>query len=291
MALFELLQTLHQQDSAVGNLIANLTRLREPLNLLDLAALCTFVFILLSQLAKSPLRRLLNGMLLFLVVLSAVTAFEGLTALNLFIRNSYLVFLVSIPIIFQSEIRDLLSEFGGGAGVWKRLFQGRSQFPGGVAFIDELVESIRYLQRHRLGALIVIQGQDPLAPTMNRGIRLNSECVTSLLNLIFEKNSLLHDGAVVIRQGRIARANVLFQLQENTPSGDAGAEATGARHLAASAITQHNDALCLVVSEETGRVALSRFGVLYEMEPSDLAAELYHLLHAQRTEPSARGAA
>lgn len=97
---------LFREDSAAGNVVAHLPRLLEPLNLLDVAALCAFLYILLSQLARSPLRRLLNGLLFLLVLFSAVTAFDGLTALNLIIRNSYLVVLVSIPIIFQSEIRN-----------------------------------------------------------------------------------------------------------------------------------------------------------------------------------------
>lgn len=276
MELLAVLDALYRTDSALGNLLANFQRLGEPLNLLDIALLSVFVFVILSQLAKSPVRRLLNGLLIFLVLLSAVTAFEGLTALNWFIRNSFLVILVSIPIIFQYEIRDILSEFGTGAAVWDRLFQGRLGASGDLNYVDELAKSVRYLQSRKLGALIVVRGQDRLATTLNEGTRLDALCVAPVLNLIFEKHSLLHDGAVILAQGRISRANVLFQLQDDAPAGDDGP--SGARHLAAQAITRHTDALCVLVSEETGALALSQRGVLRALDPENLRAELHRLL-------------
>ncbi len=265
---------LYYTDSAVGNLIANVPRMREPLNLLDIALLCAFLFIILSQLAKSPLRRLLNGMMLILVLLSAVTAFQDLAALNFFITNSYLVLLVSIPIIFQSEIRELLSEIGAGAGVWDRLFHGQRPLVEDLGFIDEVVAAVRHLQTHGVGALIVLRGQDRLPDTLNEGTDVDSLCTSQVLSAIFEKRSLIHDGAVIIEQGRIQKANVLFQLREE---GDP-ADLTGTRHAAARAITQHNDALCIVISEETGTVHLSRQGILGAIQPDDLATELFRLL-------------
>ncbi len=268
------LRELYFTDSAVGNLIANVPRMRVPVNLLDIALLCGFLFIILSQLAKSPVRRLLNGMMLMLVLLSVVTSFQGLSALNFFIANSYLVLVVSIPIIFQSEIRELLSEFGVGVGVWGRLFRGQRQPVEDLGFIDEVVDAVHYLRSRRLGALIVLRRQDRLTNTLNEGTDIDALCTAQVLGAIFEKRSLIHDGAVIIEQGRIHKANVLFQLHEE---GDATA-LTGTRHAAAQAITYHNDALCIVVSEETGTISLSRQGDLESLEPEDLATELYQLL-------------
>lgn len=265
---------LYYTDSAVGNLLANVTRMRGPVNLLDIALLCAFLFIILSQLAKSPVRRLLNGMMLILVLLSAVTSFQGLAALNFFMANSYLVLLVSIPIIFQSEIRELLSELGAGAGVWDRLFRGQRQPMEDLGFVNEVVDTVRHLRSRRLGALIVLRGQDRLPNTLNDGTDIDALCTSQVLSAIFEKRSLIHDGAVIIEQGRIQRANVLFQLQEE---GEAP-ELTGTRHAAARTITHHNDALCIVVSEETGTISLSRQGMLGILQPEDLATELYRLL-------------
>lgn len=279
MNLIAAFNELYLTDTPAGNLIANFQRIREPLNLLDIALLAVFVFVLLSQLAKSPVRSLLNGLLLFLVLLAAVTAFEALTALNWFIRNSYLVILVSIPIIFQHEIRELLSDIGEGADVGKRLFRQRVREKGDLRFIDELVHTVRHLQDRKLGALIVLRGQERLASTLNEGTRVGARCIAPLLSLIFEKQSLIHDGAVIIDDGRIQRANVLFQLQEDTAPGRPGPmTGAGTRHMAASAITRRNDALCVVVSEETGEVALSRRGQLTVMDPDRLHTELYSIL-------------
>ncbi len=271
---------LYSTDSGLANLLANFQRIQDPLNLLDIALLCGFVFIILSQLAKSPVRRLLNGMLLILVLLSAVTAFQGLTALNWIIANSFLVILVSIPIIFQYEIRDLLNEFGTGAAFWDRLFNRRiGTGPGDLRFIDELTSSVRYLQSQRLGALVVIPGQDRLATTLNEGTAVDALCVDSLLNLIFEKNSQIHDGAVILRDGRIERANVLFEVKDEAASPGTGFRRhAGSRHLAAAAITRHTDALCVLVSEETGQLELSHAGQLTKLEPEELQIELYRTL-------------
>lgn len=280
MDLLATFYELYRKDSALANLLANFQRIQDPINLLDLALLCAFVFVILSQLAKSPVRRLLNGLLLILVLLSAVTAFQGLTALNWIIGNSFLVILVSIPIIFQYEIRDLLNEFGTGAAFWERLFRRRTRpGPGDLSFIDELTSSVRYLQSKRLGALVVIPGQDRLAATLNEGTEVDALCVDSLLNLVFEKNSRIHDGAVILRDGRIEKANVLFEVKDDAPTpANALLRHSGSRHMAAAAITRHTDALCVLVSEETGEVELSHGGQLTKLDAEELQIKLYQLL-------------
>ena len=271
---------LYRTDSTLANLLANFQRIQEPLNLLDIALLCGFVFVILSQLAKSPVRRLLNGLLLILVLLSAVTAFQGLSALNWIISNSFLVILVSIPIIFQYEIRDLLNEFGTGAAFWDRLFHRRvGAGLSDLGFIDALISSVRYLQRQRLGALVVIPRQDRLATTLNEGTVVDALCVDSLLNLIFEKNSQIHDGAVILRDGRIERANVLFEIKDDAPKPEPHLDRhSGSRHMAAAAITRHTDALCVLVSEETGEIELSHGGQLTRLDAEALQIELYQIL-------------
>lgn len=289
MELLSAFQELYRSDSALVNLLANFQRVREPLIVLDIALLCMFVFVILSQLAKSPLRRLLNGMLLVLVLLSAVTVFQGLTALNWIIANSFLVILVSIPIIFQYEIREMLNEFGTGAAIWDRLFQQR-EYSGSadLRFIDELISSVLHLQRNRLGALVVIPGQDRLAATLNEGTEVDALCVEALLNIIFEKNSSIHDGAVILRDGRIERANVLFEVKdEASASAEDRLAPSGSRHMAAAAVTRHSDALCVLVSEETGALELSHDGQLQQLDAYELRLQLYRRL--SQAESSATG--
>ncbi len=271
---------LYRTDTALANLLANFERIQEPLNLLDIALLCGFVFVILSQLAKSPAKRSLNGLLLILVLLSVVTTFQALTALNWIIGNSFLVILVSIPIIFQHEIRDLLNEFGTGTAVWDRLFQRRvGRGAGDLGFIDELIDAVRYLQNQRLGALVVILRQNRLSTTLNKGTTVDALCVASLLNLIFDKNSPIHDGAVILREGRIERANVLFEIKDDAPEPESGLQShSGSRHIAAAAVTRYTDALCVLVSEETGDIELSRSGQLTRQDAESLQIELYRTL-------------
>lgn len=124
---------------------------------------------------------------------------------------------------------------------------------------------------------MVLTGRDILANTASEGVRLDAALSRQLLNSIFEKQSSLHDGAVIIAQGRIQRANVLFSIGDQAGRTLSARAETGTRHLAAQNITAHNDAVCLVVSEETGGIAFSVDGQLTETSPENVLSVLHEL--------------
>jgi diadenylate cyclase len=137
----------------------------------------------------------------------------------------------------------------------------------------------RKLSEQRLGALIVLERNTALGDLAERGVKLDAEPTVELLVQIFVRNSPLHDGAVIIRHGRIAAAGVVLPIGDtyvgSLPPG------LGTRHLAAISVTESTDADAVVVSEETGRISLARSGrLLGDLDEGDLARELYQPDHS-----------
>jgi diadenylate cyclase len=182
---------------------------------------------------------------------------------------------VAVPVIFQPELRRALEQLGRA-----RVFLARDD--GGADSIVTVVSlAARRLAEQRHGALIVLEGGTGLGDLIERGVRLDAEASVELLTQIFYKNSPLHDGAVILRSGRIAAAGVVLPLGElRTGAAERG---LGTRHLSALGLTEGTDALVVIVSEETGTISVARNGKLVRHLDE---GELARLLYRWRTTPS-----
>ena len=152
-------------------------------------------------------------------------------------------------VIFQPELRRLFSRLGGA-------FPGAFE-PAGAAALPQLVEALSYLASRRIGALIVIERRDRLDSYIALS-PLDCELTGKVLIALFWKDSPLHDGAVIVRGGRISGAGVILPLTDNP----AYKGLSGTRHRAAIGLSEDTDALALVVSEETGQISLADGGTL-----------------------------
>ncbi len=152
-------------------------------------------------------------------------------------------------VIFQPELRRLFSRLGG-------VFPGSGEPTGAVA-IGQLAEAIAYLASRRIGALIVLERNDRLDSYIASS-PLDCELTAKALIALFWKDSPLHDGAVIVRGGRIAGAGVILPLTDN-PDFKA---LSGTRHRAAIGISEDTDGLALVVSEETGAISIADRGAI-----------------------------
>ena len=170
-----------------------------------------------------------------------------------FLYGNFLFFaLVAAVVAFQPELRRALTQIGQA-----RLFRPAQ---GSVeALIDELLESVSYLARNKIGALVAVERSVGLGSWVESGTALDAEVTSHLLNTIFYPGSALHDMGVIVRRGRLAAAGCQFPLAESEEV-DAS---LGSRHRAALGLAQDSDAAILVVSEETGRVSLACEGHLY----------------------------
>ncbi|MBR3286350.1 MAG: diadenylate cyclase CdaA [Bacteroidales bacterium] len=177
-------------------------------------------------------------------------------------KQVFSVGLVAIVVVFQPEIRRALSRLGA-----QGLSRGRSiqewLFPSAEsasAAVDAIVEACSRMSAARQGALIVIPGSDDLSQYEETGDRIDALLTPRLIENIFFKNSPLHDGAVIISKNRISSARCVLPVSDSlylSPQ-------YGLRHRAGLGLTEVTDAKVIIVSEETGDMALAERGMLYE---------------------------
>jgi diadenylate cyclase len=166
------------------------------------------------------------------------------------------VLLISLPVIFQPEIRRALEQLGQTRSLLPQLLPRPDEMTGRT--VDELVKAATQLARHRYGALIVLEQETGLQNYVERGVPIDGLLTRQLLINLFYPNSPLHDGAAVVRDGRIVAASVVLPLSDNT----AATSQLGTRHRAALGITEQSDAIAVVVSEETGQISVAENGRL-----------------------------
>ncbi|WP_084639320.1 diadenylate cyclase CdaA [Geitlerinema sp. PCC 9228] len=165
---------------------------------------------------------------------------------------------VAMAVLLQSEFRRFLEQLGQGKVL--QLFQSSAPVPKVNSVIDEIVEAIKELSQNRTGALLILETGDPLDERdfSVPGVKINAEISKELLQSLFQTTTLLHDGAVLIREARIAAAGVILPISERATS-----RRLGTRHRAAMGITERVDnCLCVVVSEETGSISVAERGRL-----------------------------
>ena len=164
--------------------------------------------------------------------------------------------MISLPVIFQPEIRRALEQLGQTRSWLPQLRPRPDEMAGRT--VDELVKAATQLARHRYGALIVLERETGLQDYVERGVPIDGLLTRQLLINLFYPNSPLHDGAAVVRDGRIVAASVVLPLSDNT----AATSQLGTRHRAALGITEQSDAIAVVVSEETGQISIAENGQL-----------------------------
>ncbi len=185
---------------------------------------------------------------------SVVARALSLRTVSWLLDQATTLFLVALPVVFYPELRRGLEQLGRG-----QLFgwmAGRGV--GQQAFdLDAVIEACGQLSAKKTGALIVLHRQVGLHEFLETGIRLDALISTELLLNIFEPNSPLHDGAVIISGGRIASAGCVLPLTDSQLRGG-----LGTRHRAAVGMSEQTDAVIIVVSEETGTISLAVGGNL-----------------------------
>ena len=220
----------------------------------------------------------------FFIGLYFVSQWLQLETVNWGIRNlaAYIVF--AVIVLFQSDIRRALAHFGRAP-----FFRYFERMEAANETIEELVVSATNLAARRIGAIIVIERQIGLRNYIEGGIPLDATVTYDLLWSIFQPGSPLHDGAVIVQGDRIAAAACFLPLSVNPlVSRD-----LGTRHRAALGVTEENDAVAIVVSEESGIISLALNGTFERGLSADaLGTRLRVLLGVRRarvSRPEARG--
>lgn len=191
----------------------------------------------------------------FLLLALWISGLLGLTAINFLLSRALELGVVALVIIFQPELRHILEKVGS-----RRLniFGGEYQALHTEGAITQTVLACSDMSRTRTGALIVFCRDNQLSDPISTGTLVDASVTAELLKNLFFKNSPLHDGAVIIREGRITAAGCLLPVSQNMNL----SKDLGTRHRAGIGISEQSDAVVVIVSEETGAISVAVDGML-----------------------------
>jgi diadenylate cyclase len=232
------------------------------LDILLIALLIYWAFLLLKGTAAIAL---LRGAAIILIAVVFLANALNLEVLDFVIRNSLTGLIIAIPIIFQPEIRRALERVGR-TGLW-----ARAPYED---VIDTVTATAADLAARHHGALVVFERETGLQQYVDSGVVVDAVPTGELLGGIFFPNAPLHDGAVILRENRLVAAGCTLPLSETRLAGE-----MGLRHRAGLGITEGTDAVSLMVSEESGAIAVAADGRLYsQLEGPHLRSLLSRLL-------------
>lgn len=252
-------------------------------DVLEMIIIAYVIYHLLVWVKNTRTWFLLKGLLFLLIFFGIATILEFNTILYI-AKNSLNIIVMAIVVVFQPELRTALEQLGKENVLMKLFSSSSNQVAEGDEFsektIEELVKACYALGRTRTGALIVIERELPLVEYIKTGIEVDAVVTSQLLINIFEHNTPLHDGAVVLRGNRVVSATCYLPLSQNSQV----SKDLGTRHRAALGVSEVTDSLTLIVSEETGRVSVASAGGLkLGLTPDELRAELRALQKPEDT--------
>ncbi len=244
---------------------------------LDIFATALVVYYILRLLRDSRAWQLLKG-LLMIVAFALVCSLFGLTTVGFLLNNTISVFAIAFVVIFQPELRRALETVGRSS--FSRLSTAlvsdeKEEATRSVHhMIESIVQACEKMAESRTGALIIIERQTKLGEFQEQenAVQLDAAVSSTMLQQIFYKGSPLHDGAVLIRNGRISAARVHVPLSDNYHL----RRDFGTRHRAAIGASEIGDTLAIVVSEERGTISLAIEGRLYTLDNADALRSLLH---------------
>ena len=239
--------------------------------LLDLLAAALLGLLLLGRVSDKRTLMLLRGYLLLVALAWFIQRFVDLPLTTKLVDALVLACSLALAILWQGELRRLMERLG--TGQLLSLFADRSRNRLVSGSVSVLTEAAGRLSQARLGALIVLDPDSDLVPEdfLQQGVSIDARLSVELLLSLFAADTPLHDGAVLVRNNRIAAAGVILPLIRQS------ANLYGTRHLAALGLTErHPSCLCIVVSEETGTLSLASQG---KFERPITSSRLHDLLN------------
>lgn len=241
------------------------------LTVLDLLIVAYIIYVVIKLLTETRALSLIKGVVMLLVVLE-LSGIIGLETTNYVLKSSLQVGLIAIIIVFQPELRHALEQFGRSR--FGLEFVSAAQSGGDLsaaAAIDAVCEACELMSRRRVGALLVFEREIKLVDIVQTGTVIDAKVNAAMIVSLFFPNSPMHDGAVIIRDGRLLAAGCFLPLTQNN---DLSKE-LGTRHRAALGMSETSDAFVLIISEETGTISSAEGGsIVRGYQISDLKKEL-----------------
>ena len=246
------MSSVTEQISAI---LWNITHRPRLVDAVDILLLTFIIYTLLNHTRQTRISQIIKGIVILLAAtwVSDLIGMRTIHALLSWVINAGPVLLI---VLFQPEIRRILEEMGTTS-----LFDSTSrmqELSNTELIIDEMILALEHMARRRVGALIVIEQKTRLNDVISTGTMVDGVISQPLIENIFEPNTPLHDGAVVVRGDRVIAAACLLRLSDTTGVG----RDLGTRHRAGLGVSEVSDATVFIVSEETGIISMAKDGHL-----------------------------
>ena len=238
-------------------------------NIIDIALVAWILFYFTKAIAGTKIMILVRGVLIFVLAQILANAI-GLTTVSWLINQVITYGVIAAVVIFTPEIRTGLERLGRATDLFST-----APISSEERMVQAFIKAVDYMSPRKIGALVAIQGSRTLQEYIAKGIPLDADVSGELLINIFIPNTPLHDGAVIVRDNKIAVSCAYLPLTENTGI----SKEFGTRHRAAIGLSEVSDALTFVVSEETGGISITHNGVFkHNLTLEEFEAELRKVL-------------
>ena len=224
-------------------------------DIIDIVLMAFIIYKAVGFLRETRAGQLVKGVAFLLVLYALANMFE-LAVLRWLLSAVFGSAIVAIAIIFQPELRRLLERVG--QTKLGSLQSADSEREAVLQAVDQICKAAGQMQKSKTGALIVFERKTQLGEIINTGTIVDAKASESMVSNIFFPKSPLHDGAVIVRDGRVYAAACILPLTQNT----AISSQLGTRHRAAIGMSENSDAIVLVVSEETGTISIAFNGTI-----------------------------
>lgn len=253
-ALFSFFDSIYSLFNQIIFAVANIT----PFDILDILIVAFIVYKAVEFLKESRAGQLIKGIAILLVVFAIANLFD-LVSLKWLLSKVFDYALIAIVVVFQPELRRALEKVGRSnlAAIAKGQFGDNSDEVVSDC-IATVCKAVMTMSDKRIGALIVFERDSKLGDIANTGTFINADSSEEMINNIFFPKSPLHDGAMIVRDGKILAAGCILPL---TTHNDLNSQ-LGTRHRAAIGMSENSDAVVVIVSEETGTVSVAMNGAI-----------------------------
>jgi len=258
----------------VANFLANVREIVRWQDLVDILLVCIIVYRVLLLIRGTRAVQMLTGFGIILIFYYVAERFKFYTLHTILVEffNNLILILI---IVFQEEIRKALTQVG------RNPFFTTTNTIEEVAIIEDICQAAAQLAQQRVGALIVLERETGLKNYIEAGTILDSKVSADLIAAIFQPDSPIHDGALIIRNSRISSAGCLLPISRDPAIN----KELGTRHRAALGLTHETDAVVIVVSEERAEISLVHHGTMArDLDVNSLRQQLLELLGLRKYE-------
>lgn len=241
-------------------------------DLIDILLVAAMLYETYRLLRRTGASNLFWGILTFILVWFLVSFVFQLDLTGALFDRIISVGAIALIVIFQEEIRMFFYRIGSRFSSWQLFRRTPEDEAASRQQILEIIQACRHMASTKTGALIVLAAESSLKEIVDTGERLDAQVSARLIENIFFKNTPLHDGALVIRDGRMLAAACILPVSKDQSI----PQYYGLRHRAALGLAEKTDATCIVVSEETGHISVAKEGTIREVS----ADELFLVIHS-----------